>query len=215
MARPVHHHRARLLSRMDEFPSVVIAYLAANPLEMVAAAFGIVSVWLSTREHIASWPTALVNVALYFVVFQRARLYADMGLQAIYFALSLYGWYQWKYGGAGRTELPVTRTTRRQAGVLIPLGLAGATALGLLLVRTTDAALPWLDSALAVTSLLAQWMMTRKLLENWLVWIVADVAYVAMFLSKALYVTAGLYFVFLLLAIKGWRDWRRSWQSRA
>lgn len=200
---------------MDEFPGVVVAYLAANPLEMVAAAFGIVSVWLSTREHIASWPTALVNVALYFVVFQRARLYADMGLQAIYFGLSLYGWYEWKYGGAGRTELPVSRTTRRQAFVLVPLGLAGSAALGLVLMRSTDAALPWLDSALAVTSLLAQWMMTRKLLENWLVWIVADVAYVAMFLSKALYVTAGLYFVFLLLAIKGWVDWRRSWQARA
>lgn len=200
---------------MDEFPGVVVAYLAANPLEMVAAAFGIISVWLSTREHIASWPTALVNVALYFVVFQRARLYADMGLQAIYFGLSLYGWYEWKYGGAGRTELPVSRTTRRQAFVLVPLGLAGSAALGLVLMRSTDAALPWLDSALAVTSLLAQWMMTRKLLENWLVWIVADVAYVAMFLSKALYVTAGLYFVFLLLAIKGWVDWRRSWQARA
>jgi nicotinamide mononucleotide transporter len=200
---------------MGEFPGVVIAYLAANPLEMVAAAFGIVSVWLSTREHIASWPTALVNVALYFVVFQRARLYADMGLQAIYFVLSLYGWYEWKYGGTGRTELPVSRTTRRQAFVLVPLGLAGSAALGLILMRRTDAALPWLDSALAVTSLLAQWMMTRKLLENWLVWIVADIAYVAMFLSKALYVTAGLYFVFLLLAFKGWIDWRRSWQSRA
>ncbi len=200
---------------MDEFPGIVIAYLAANPLEMVAAAFGIVSVWLSTREHIASWPTALVNVALYFVVFQRARLYADMGLQAIYFALSLYGWYEWKYGGAGRTELPVSRTSRREALVLVPLGLVGSAALGAILMRTTDAALPWLDSALAVTSLLAQWMMTRKLLENWLVWIVADVAYVAMFLSKALYVTAGLYFVFLLLAIKGWIDWRRSWLSRA
>lgn len=200
---------------MDAFPGAVVAYLAANPLEMVAAAFGIVSVWLSTREHIASWPTALVNVALYFVVFQRARLYADMGLQAIYFALSLYGWYEWKYGGAGRTELPVSRTTRRQALVLVPLGVAGSAALGLVLMRGTDAALPWLDSALAVTSLLAQWMMTRKLLENWLVWIVADVAYVAMFLSKALYVTAGLYLVFLLLAIKGWFDWRRSWLSRA
>lgn len=192
----------------------VLDGLAANPLETVAAAFGIVSVWLSTREHIASWPTALVNVALYFVVFQRARLYADMGLQAIYFALSLYGWYEWKYGGAGRTELPVSRTTRAQALVLVPLGLLGSLGLGLLLSRTTDAALPWLDSALAVTSLIAQWMMTRKLLENWTVWVVADIAYVAMFASKGLYVTTGLYAVFLVLAAKGHFDWRRSWLAR-
>ena len=192
----------------------VLVGLAANPLETVAAAFGIVSVWLSTREHIASWPTALVNVALYFVVFRRARLYADMGLQAIYFGLSLYGWYEWKYGGTGRTELPVSRTTRAQAMVLVPLGLLGSLGLGLLLARTTDAALPWLDSALAVTSLLAQWMMTRKLLENWVVWVVADVAYVAMFASKGLYVTTGLYAVFLVLAAKGYFDWRRSWLAR-
>lgn len=192
----------------------VLDGLAANPLETVAAAFGIVSVWLSTREHIASWPTALVNVALYFVVFQRARLYADMGLQAIYFGLSLYGWYEWKYGGTGRTELPVSRTTRAQAMLLVPLGLLGSLGLGLLLSRTTDAALPWLDSALAVTSLIAQWMMTRKLLENWTVWVVADIAYVAMFASKGLYVTTGLYAVFLVLAAKGHFDWRRSWLAR-
>lgn len=186
-----------------------------NLLEWVAAAFGVVSVWLSTREHIASWPTALVNTALYFVVLQRAHLYANAWLQVFYFALSLYGWYEWKFGGAGRTELPVSRTTRGQALVLVPIGLAGALGLGLLLARTTDAALPWIDSALAVTSLLAQWMMTRKLLENWVVWVVADVAYVAMFLSKGLYVTAGLYAVFLVLAAKGFFDWRRSWQARA
>lgn len=193
----------------------IVAGLSANPLETVAALFGIVSVWLSTREHLASWPTAIVNVALYFVVFQRAQLYADMGLQVIYLVLSVYGWYEWRFGGAGRTELAVSRTTRAQALVLVPLGLAGALGLGLLLARTTDAALPWIDSALAVTSLLAQWMMTRKLLENWLVWVVADVAYVAMFLSKQLYVTAALYAVFLCLAAKGFLDWRRSWRSHA
>jgi nicotinamide mononucleotide transporter len=193
----------------------VVTYLSANRLEMLAAAFGIASVWLSTREHILSWPTALVNVALYFVVFRNAALYADMWLQAIYFALSIYGWYEWKFGGAGRTELPVSRATARQAVVLVPIGVAAASALALYFERHTDAALPWVDSTLSVTSLIAQWMMTRKLAENWLVWIVADIAYVAMFLSKALYVTAGLYAVFLVLAIKGWFDWRRSWLSRA
>ena len=181
-----------------------------DPLEIAAVAFGIVSVWLSTREHIASWPTAIVNVSLYFVVFQHAKLYADMGLQVVYLALSFYGWYEWKFGGAGHSELPVTRTTRRQATRLVPIGLVGAAALGLLLARTTDAALPWVDSGTAVTSLLAQWMMTRKLLENWLVWIAVDVVYVAMFIFKSLYLTAGLYAVFLVLAVSGYMQWRRS-----
>lgn len=187
-----------------------------NTLEVAAVAFGIVSVWLSTREHIASWPTAIVNVSLYFVVFGEAKLYADMGLQVFYFVLSWYGWYQWKFGGTNRSELPVSRTARRHVVRLIPLGIVGSLGLGLILARTTDAALPWVDSATSVTSLLAQWMMTRKLLENWLVWIAVDVVYVAMFIFKDLYLTAGLYAVFLVLAVKGYVDWRRSLaQARA
>ncbi len=200
---------------MAALADAVTSYLAANPLETVAALFGIVSVWLSTREHIASWPTAIVNVALYFIVFRRAALYADMWLQAIYLALSVYGWYEWKFGGADRTELPVSRATRRQALVLVPIGAAGATLLALYFDRHTDAALPWVDSSLSVASLIAQWMMTRKLLENWLVWIVADVIYVAMFAAKGLFVTAALYAIFLVLATKGFVDWRRSWLARA
>jgi nicotinamide mononucleotide transporter len=189
----------------------IVEGLARNPLEVVAAIFGVVSVWLSTREHIASWPTAIVNVALYFVVFQRAKLYADMGLQVVYLLLSIYGWYEWKFGGAGRTELPVTRTSRRQAVTLSSLAACFAAALGSL----TDAALPWVDSAAVATSLAAQWMMTRKLLENWLVWIAVDVVYVAMFVTKGLFVTAVLYAIFLVLATFGYSGWRRSWASHA
>ena len=185
-----------------------------DPLESVAVAFGIVSVWLSTREHLLSWPTAIVNVALYFVVFRAARLYADMGLQLVYLVLSVYGWYEWRFGGTDRSELPVTRATRRHAGRLGGLAVIGTLALGTLLARTTDAALPYLDSALTVTSLCAQWMMTRKLVENWLVWIVADIAYVAMFVSKGLWLTAGLYAVFLVLAVSGYRSWLATWQRR-
>lgn len=193
----------------------IVEGLARNPLEVVAAIFGVVSVWLSTREHIASWPTAIVNVALYFVVFQRAKLYADMGLQVVYLLLSIYGWYEWKFGGAGRTELPVTRTSRRQALTLASLAVCFAAALGLYLQQRTDAALPWVDSAAVATSLAAQWMMTRKLLENWLVWIAVDVVYVAMFVTKGLFVTAVLYAIFLVLATFGYSGWRRSWASHA
>lgn len=189
--------------------------LARNPLEIVAALFGVVSVWLSTREHIASWPTAIVNVALYFVVFQRAKLYGDMGLQVFYLVLSIYGWYEWKFGGANRTALSVTRTSRRQALTLVALALGFAVALGSYLHRHTDAALPWVDSAAVATSLAAQWMMTRKLLENWLVWIAVDVVYVAMFIMKELYVTSALYAIFLVLATLGFFEWRRSWAAHA
>lgn len=184
-------------------------------LELLAAATGVISVWLSVRQNIWSWPTAIVNVALYYVVFWQAKLYADMGLQVVYAILSIYGWYQWLYGGQGRSRLRVARTSRRIAAVLTLLGALGSAILGTLLHRATDAALPYLDSLLSSTSLVAQWMMTRKLLENWLVWIGVDVLYVGMFLYKGLYVTAGLYAVYLALAVKGYVDWRRSLTSSA
>jgi len=188
----------------------LLALAVANRWEVLAVVFGIISVYLSTRENIWSWPTALVNVALYFVVFFDAKLYADMGLQVVYFALSLYGWYEWLYGGENRTELHVSRTSRALGVRLLVIGIASAALLGTILARFTDAALPYVDSATTSTSLVAQWMMTRKILENWAVWAVVDVVYVAMFIFKQLYLTAGLYSVFLVLAIMGYVQWKRS-----
>jgi nicotinamide mononucleotide transporter len=186
-----------------------------STLELAAAITGAISVWLSVRQNIWSWPTAIVNVVLYAIVFYQTKLYADMGLQVVYAVLSLYGWYEWLYGGEGRTELRVTRTGRRLGTLLTLIAAAGSAALGVLLHRTTDAALPFMDSFLSSTSLVAQWMMTRKLLENWLVWIGVDVLYVGMFVFKGLYLTAGLYAVFLALAVKGYLDWRRSMADAA
>ena len=181
-----------------------------SPLELVAALVGALSVWLSVRQKIWSWPTAIVNVVLYAIVFYEAKLYADMGLQVVYAILSIYGWYEWLYGGAGHTELRVSRTGPRLGVLLALIAAAGSALLGIFLHRETDAALPFMDSFLSSTSLVAQWMMTKKLLENWLVWIGVDVLYVGMFVFKGLYLTAGLYAVFLALAAKGYIDWRRS-----
>jgi len=192
----------------------LVSLAVANRWEVLAVVFGIVSVYLSTREHIWSWPTALVNVGLYFVVFYEAKLYADMGLQVVYFGLSLYGWYEWLYGGANRTELHVSPTSRPLGVRLLIIGIVCAAVLGTLLARFTDAALPYVDSATTSTSLVAQWMMTRKILENWAVWMAVDVVYVGMFIYKHLYLTAGLYTVFFVLAAMGYVQWKRSLAER-
>jgi nicotinamide mononucleotide transporter len=185
-----------------------------SPLEVVAATFGVISVFLSTRQNIWSWPTAIVNVGLYAVVFYQGRLYGQMGLQPIYLALSVYGWYQWLHGGDQKTELRVSSASPQLLTVLLALNLVAWLALAAVL-RRTDAALPWLDALLATTSLVAQWMMTRKILENWLLWIVVDVVYVPMFISQRLYATALLYAAFLVLAVMGYVEWRRSLVRRA
>ena len=160
-----------------------------------------------------TWPVGIVGVALYVVVFYQTKLYGDMGLQVVYIILSIYGWHQWLHGGAQRAALPVSRVTTREISILGVVAVAGAWLLGELLYRNTDASIPYLDSALVSASLVAQWMMTRKQLECWLVWIAADIAYVGMFFYKELYLTAFLYGVFTVLAVMGYREWKASLMS--
>jgi len=181
-----------------------------SALEIVAALFGVVSVFLSVRQNIWSWPTAIVNVGMYIFVFYESKLYADTGLQVIYVVLNAYGWYHWLYGGKNRTELAVSRTSLRFGLLLAGIVAAGAVLIGTLLARNTDAALPYVDALTTSTSLVAQWMMTRKLLENWLVWVAVDVVYIGMYINKSLHVTAVLYFIFLVLSAMGYVQWRRT-----
>lgn len=184
-------------------------------LEAVAVIFGIISVYLGTRQNIWSWPTALVNVALFFALFLESGLYSDTGLQVVYFVLSLYGWYEWLYGGAGRTAITVTRTSRRTWSVLAGIGVVVWALLGTITSRLPGTALPYVDSATTTVSLLAQWMMTRKLIENWLIWIAVDVVYVGMFIYKGLYLTAFNYGIYLVLAVMGYIAWKRSLAATA
>jgi nicotinamide mononucleotide transporter len=184
-------------------------------IQWVAVAFGIAAVFLSARENVWNWPLGIINVALYIVVFYDAKFYAGMALQIVYVVLAVYGWWHWLHGGANRTTLQVSRVPAREAVLLAIALLVGMGALWALLSRKTDASLPLADSALTAASLVAQYMMTRKYVESWLVWIVADVGYVVMFVyrslvDKSLWPTAGLYLVFCVLAVVGWRQWRAS-----
>jgi nicotinamide mononucleotide transporter len=186
-----------------------------STIEWVAVAFGIVSVYLSVRENIWSWPTAIVNVSLYVYIFLKAKLYADMGLQVFYVVISFYGWWNWLYGGANHSELHVTRLSRRLWIALPPVFVAGSVGLGFFLRANTDAALPFADASLTVASLIAQYLMTKKVLENWAIWVAADVAYIGMYIYKDLYPTAFLYAVFLILAAMGHFEWKKSLRNQA
>lgn len=178
--------------------------------ELFGFVTGVLNVWLVTREHIWSWPVGVVNAAFFMVVFARTGLYSDTGLQVVYLVLSLYGWWHWRRGGVARTPLTVTRTASRTAMRLLAIAAVGWIVLALITRRLPGAALPWLDAALVSVSLVAQYMMTRKLLEHWLLWIAVDVVYVGLFINRQLLLTAILYTVFLALAIIGFVQWKRS-----
>ena len=185
-----------------------------SPLELVAAAIGLVAVWLVVREHVWSWPIGAVQVALYIYIFGVVRLYADAGLQVIYLALQFYGWYEWLHGGADHDRLTVSRASPRTLVVSLVAGALGTLALGTVLARYTDQALPYWDSGIAAFSLVAQWMLAKKLVQNWLLWFAVDIVAVGVYFSRGLYPTTVLYAVYLGLAVAGWRAWNRSMRDR-
>jgi nicotinamide mononucleotide transporter len=172
-------------------------------------------VLLAIRQVPWCWPIGIGNAALFLVAYVNARIYGAAGLQAVYVVVSIYGWYQWLHGGAGHGRLEVSRTPTAWAAGLAVFGVATSLALGLVLKHRTDDALPFADAAVTAFSLVAQWMATRKWLENWAVWITVDVAYVVMYASQRLYPTAGLYATFLALAVLGFRRWRASMHAHA
>ena len=184
-------------------------------IEIFGVIFGVAGVWLTIRQNIWCWPVGLVNIILYLYIFFQVRLYADMGLQAFYIGVSLYGWWHWLHGDAGpgpdkKSELQVSRLHRRHGLALVFTGMAAIPLVGWLLETRTDADIPYWDSATTVVSLMAQWLMARKVLECWLVWLAVDTLYVAIYIYKGLYPTAGLYAFFLVLAALGFIEWKKT-----
>jgi nicotinamide mononucleotide transporter len=176
---------------------------------------GFVCVWLTIRQHIWCWPVGILNVVLFLVLFYHTRLYADMGLQVVYIFLQIYGWHQWLRGGPQRSTLAVSRIGRALALALACLGTAATVAMGWGLATYTDADLPYWDSLTTVMSLIAQYLLARKVLENWLVWISADVLFIGIYTAKQLYLTAALYAVFLVMATAGFLRWRKDLKPAA
>lgn len=169
---------------------------------------GVAYVWLVARASIWCWPVSVLNAVLYMIVFARTGLFSDVGLQVVYCTLSLYGWWHWWRGGAQDEPVVVTRTPARLGAALAGIVVVVWVLLASITSRIPGAALPWLDALLVAVSLVAQWMTTRKLLEHWLLWIVADVVYIGLFVSRGLLLTAVLYAVFLGLAVYGYWQWR-------
>jgi len=186
-------------------------------LELVAVVFGLACVSLTVRQSIWCWPTGLVMVSLYIIIFWRVKLYSDMGLQVIYVVLQLYGWWHWLHGDGAPKEgeqIPVERLTPQSMATWVLVSLVGTVFLGWVMGSFTDAALPYWDAATTAMSLVAQYLMARKSLENWLFWIAVDILAVGIYAIKGLAPTAVLYAVFLGLSVAGWIAWKRSYETR-
>ena len=167
------------------------------------------AVWLVVKENIWNWPVGIANNILFIVLFWRARLFADMGLQWAYVAISLAGWWYWLRGGAQRSERRIGHASARELFAVVVL-VALATAPLTLYLRSIDDSAPFLDALTTSLSLGAMYLMARKLVENWWLWIAADVVYIPLYVWKELPLTGLLYAVFLAMCVRGLADWRRS-----
>lgn len=178
----------------------------SSPIEIFGLLTGVACVYLAARENVWNWPIGLVNAGLYAYVYWQAGLKGETVLQGIYLILGVIGWYWWLHGGENKTEIHIVTTPSNQWLIVLPLTILSGIRAYFWLVSVHGAA-PAIDGALVVTSLLAQYMMTRKYLEAWLFWILVDIIYVPMFLWKGLYLTAVLYGIFTFLAFGAVKYW--------
>jgi nicotinamide mononucleotide transporter len=170
---------------------------------------GAACVYLVVRQNVWNFPLGIANNIFFLILFVGARLYGDAGLQLVYLALGAWGWYAWLHGGPNRTALRVARSSPRLLALVALFVCAGTVALTLSL-RAAKGAAPLLDAFTTVLSLAAQYLLNRKLVESWLLWITADVVYIYLYVSRGLRLTAVLYFVFLCLCVAGLVSWRES-----
>lgn len=175
---------------------------------------GAVCVYLVVKENIWNWPIGLANNVIYVIVFWRARLFADMSLQIVYFALGILGWYRWLFGGGGRDSLDISRISR-SSFMYASFFAATATAVLTFYLRTIHDAAPFLDASTSVLSVTAQYLLTKKILENWLFWMVTDAISIGLYLYKDLALTALLYLVFLAMCIAGVVQWYRTFRRKS
>ncbi len=188
----------------------IVNYFTQNWLENLGILSTLICVYLNTKQNIWGWPWAILASAVYGLVYFKAKLYSDMELQIIFIVISAYGWWQWLYGGGAKNNLPVTNTPRKYYIWLLAIILIFAWLSGYLHSKFTDASLPFADSLLTAISLVAQWLMARKYVENWVLWIGANIGYIFMYFTKGLSGTSVLYIILLALAIMGYADWRKS-----
>ncbi|MDO5682377.1 MAG: nicotinamide riboside transporter PnuC [Propionibacteriaceae bacterium] len=178
-------------------------------VEIAGFVTGAVCVWLVVRRNVWNFAVGMANNVFFCVLFVQAGLYAEAGLQVVYFGLAALGWWWWLHGGANRTALVVRRTP---AWAWLAVGAGVALGTGLLwwvLMTFTDSTVPGADALTTAMSLGAQLMLNRKWIGNWLIWIAADVIYIGLYVHKELYLTAVLYALFLTLCVVGLRQWRR------
>jgi len=193
--------------------AIVFLGVTTNLLELISFLLAVITVALTIRQIHWGWLFSIVSSGLYAAVFFDAKLYGDMGLQGMFILVSIWGWWQWRRGNSEDERLQVTSLSLRQKIFFMVLWGALFAALVVFLKRYTDTDVPYADGFLTAGSLVGQFLLSRKKLENWTIWIIVDVLYVGLYLYKNLQLTALLYAVFVVMAVMGLRSWSKACQQ--
>lgn len=182
-------------------------------LEVAGVISGLLCVYLAAKNIIWNWPLAIISVAIYIFIFYDTHLFADMGLQVYFLVINIYGWYFWSHKKS-TTKTPVTLIKQREVLLSLLAIIIFTFLLGWLLFNHTTASYPYLDSFCTACSIVAQFFMARKVLQNWLLWIFVDIIYVGVYLFKGLHLTAVMYAVYVVLALIGYLDWKKDYKKQ-
>ena len=184
--------------------------IPTSALELISFVLAAITVILNIRQTHWAWLFAIASSAMYAVVFHKAQLFGDMGLQGVFIVVSAWGWYQWLHGGVDKSPLVVTRASAIESAFSVAGWLAGFAVLAYFLDNYTPTDVPYIDGFLTAGSLVGQVLLSRKKVENWVVWIIVDILSVWLYLYKGLVLTAILYGVFVVLAAIGLYAWQRD-----
>ena len=190
-----------------------ISWFSGNYVEVLGVITSLVYLYFSVRQIIWLWPFGIISSALFILIFFNGKFYADMGLQVYYVGVSIYGWIYWSRGGISRNEkssLPVCRISRQLALILSVTGIVIMLGIVYILKNFTDSDVPWGDGFTTAGSIVATWMLARKILEHWLVWVFVDSVAAGLYFYKGLYPSFLLYLIFTIIAVIGYFHWKRS-----
>jgi len=183
--------------------------------EALGVALGLAYVLFAARESIWCWPCALVSTTIFIFLFWEVNLLMESALNVYYLVMAIYGWWHWTRDKPdNKAKLPIQKWSARKHGVTIFLIAVLTLLSGTLLNDRTSAALPFLDSFTTWAAVITTWMVARKVLENWLYWIVIDAASIILYVDRGLSMTALLFALYVVIAAYGWWGWRQHYQQQ-
>lgn len=188
----------------------MLEWLAVHWTEVFGFVTGALCVIFAARRNIWTFPLGIASNIVFIVVFFEFALYADAGLQIVYIVLGVTGWIGWMRGRAADNRAATLRTPTPAYLILAVIAVVGIIALTMVLAQFTDSTTEVPDAATTVGSLIAQYMLNRRWIESWFLWITVDIAYIGLYAYKGLYITAALYLIFIGLCVYGYRTWRAA-----